>query len=285
MRLLTGLIHPDAGSIEVLGLPFGRRDRHRLFDVGALIESPAFYPFLSGRQNLRELAATGAHVTAGRIEELLELTGLRDRANDKVAGYSLGMKQRLGIAAALLNDPKLLLLDEPANGLDPAGIVAMRETLRHLATLGKTVFISSHLLGEIQQMVDVVGIIAAGRLVRQGPISDLLDAEGTVRVRVPPADLERARTVLGAHLGLEHLATIAEETGWISIQAPADRIGEINRALAVEGIWAIGLETGNDLEMLFLELTRGEAVTSSEGTFFGTAGAQPGSSAPKGRLS
>jgi ABC-2 type transport system ATP-binding protein len=285
MRLLTGLIHPDAGSIEVLGRPFGRRDRHRLFDVGALIESPAFYPFLSGRQNLRELAATGAPVAAGRIEELLELTGLRDRASDKVAGYSLGMKQRLGIAAALLSDPKLLLLDEPSNGLDPAGIVAMRETLRHLATLGKTVFVSSHLLGEVQQMVDVVGIIAAGRLVRQGPIADLLDSEGTVRVRLTAADLERAKTVLDAHLGPDHLSTSADEPGWISVRAPSERIGEINRALADAGIWAIGLETGNDLEMLFLELTRGEPVASSEGTFFGTAGAEAGSGSPKGRLS
>jgi ABC-2 type transport system ATP-binding protein len=285
MRLLTGLIHPDAGSIDVLGKPFGRRDRHRLFDVGALIESPAFYPFLSGRQNLRELAATGAPVTKGRIEELLELTGLRDRANDKVAGFSLGMKQRLGIAAALLSDPKLLLLDEPSNGLDPAGIVAMRETLRRLAELGKTVFVSSHLLGEVQQMVDVVGIIAAGRLVREGPIADVLDSEGTVRVRVTPAELERATAVLGAHVGLEQVSTSDAEPGWISVRITADRIGEINRTLAGAGIWAIGLEAGNDLEMLFLDLTRGEPVTTGEGTFFGTAGAEAGNGAPKGRLS
>jgi ABC-2 type transport system ATP-binding protein len=283
MRLLTGLIHPDAGSIEVLGQPFGRRDRHRLFDVGALIESPAFYPFLSGRQNLRELAASGAPVAAGRIDELLELTGLRDRAGDKVSGYSLGMKQRLGIAAALLSDPKLLLLDEPSNGLDPAGIVAMRETLRRLAEMGKTVFVSSHLLGEIQQMVDVVGIIAAGRLVREGPIGDILDAEGTVRVRVTPADLERAMAVLGEQVGLAQVTRSPAEPGWISVRTPADRIADINRTLAGADIWAIGLESGNDLEMLFLELTRGEPVKSGEGTFFGTAGAEAG--VPKGGLS
>src|SRR6185436_7047941 len=177
MRLLTGLLHPDAGSIELLGRPFTRGDRRRLFEVGALVESPSFYPYLSGRANLQALAADGASVPKGRIEELLELVGLHERARDKVSGYSLGMKQRLGIAGALLSDPKLLLLDEPANGLDPAGIVAMRETLKHLASIGKTVFVSSHLLAEVQVLADVVGIIAAGRLVREGTMEELLGSE------------------------------------------------------------------------------------------------------------
>src|SRR5438552_9933614 len=193
MRLLTGLLHPDAGSIELLGRPFRRGDRQRLFEVGALVESPSFYPYLSGRANLRSLAAAGAPVARGRIEELLELVGLRERANDKVSGYSLGMKQRLGIAGALLSDPRLLLLDEPANGLDPAGIVAMRETLRRLAASGKTVFVSSHILGEVQVMVDMVGIITGGRLVREGPIKELLNDEGVVKVRVRGDELDAAR--------------------------------------------------------------------------------------------
>ena len=280
MRLLTGLIHPDAGSIEMLGRPFGRRDRHRLFEVGALVESPAFYPFLSGRQNLRELAASGARVSAGRVEELLELTGLRERANDKVAGYSLGMKQRLGIAGALLSDPKLLLLDEPANGLDPAGIVAMRDTLRGLAALGKTVFVSSHLLGEIQLMADVVGIIAAGRLVRQGPIDELLDAEGTVRVRVPSADAERAAAVLREFAGEANVTSAP--AGWISVRVGSDRTGEINRTLAAANIWAVGLESGNDLELLFLELTGGSQPQIGGATFFGAAGADAGATSVSG---
>jgi len=271
MRLLTGLIHPDAGSIEVLGRSFGRADRHRLFDVGALIESPAFYPFLTGCQNLRELAASGAPVGRGRIDELLELMGLRDRAGDKVADYSLGMKQRLGIAGALLSDPKLLLLDEPSNGLDPAGIVAMRETLRRLAALGKTVFVSSHLLAEVQQMVDVVGIISAGRLVREGPIDDLLDTGGTVRVRVPSNDVERATTVLSMAVGPENVAKVVAEPEWLTVRATTDRIAEINRELGSAGIWATGLESGNDLEMLFLELT-GERVESPEDVSFGLPG-------------
>ena len=278
MRLLTGLIHPDAGSIELLGRPFGRHDRHRLYNVGALIESPSFYPFLSGRQNLCELAINGAPVGPGRIEELLELTGLRDRAGDAVSTYSLGMKQRLGIAAALLSDPTLLLLDEPANGLDPAGIVAMRETLRHLASIGKTVFVSSHLLAEMQQMADVVGIIAAGRLVREGPIQQLLNAEGTVRVRVATDEVAGATTALAPVAGPGGVTSSVAEPGWLSVRVTPDRSGEVNRVLAGAGIWATGLETGNDLEMLFLELTGGDPVAGGEGTFFGMAGTRPGSS-------
>jgi ABC-2 type transport system ATP-binding protein len=270
MRLLTGLIHADGGTIEILGRPFGRNDRKRLFEVGALIESPAFYPFLSGRRNLIELAATGAPVGPGRVDELLDLVGLRERQNDKVSGYSLGMKQRLGIAGALLSDPKLLLLDEPANGLDPAGIVAMRETLRRLASSGKTVLVSSHLLAEVQQMADVVGIIAAGRLVREGRISDLLNAEGLVRVRVPAPDLERATAILGALAGTENVRAIGDEPGWISVTSTSDRMAEINRTLAGAGIWATGLESGNDLEMLFLELTGGAATPGAAS--FGMAG-------------
>ena len=279
MRLLTGLIHPDGGSIELLGRPFGRRNRHRLFEVGALIESPAFYPFLSGRQNLRELAASGAPASPGRIEELLELTGLRERARDKVSTYSLGMKQRLGIAAALLSDPRLLLLDEPANGLDPAGMAAMRETLRHLASIGKTVFVSSHLLGEMQQMADIVGIIAAGRLVREGPIAQLLNEEGSVRVQVAPEQAGTAAEALGALFG-SALVTISDpEPGWLAVRAAPDRASEINRALAAAGIWASGLESGHDLEMLFLSLTGAEPTPGGEGTFFGLAGTMAGTTA------
>ncbi len=279
MRLLTGLIHPDGGRIELLGKPFGRNDRRRLFDVGALIESPAFYPFLSGRQNLRELAVNGAPVSPGRVEELLELTGLRDRAGDKVSTYSLGMKQRLGIAAALLSDPALLLLDEPANGLDPAGIVAMRETLRQLASTGKTVFVSSHLLAEMQQMADIVGIIAAGRLVREGPIQELLNAEGIVRVRVPPEQLAAAAAALGSIDGPDGVTSSLAEPGWLSVRVTPDRTGEVNRILGEAGIWATGLESGNDLEMLFLGLTGGQPAPFGEGTFLGTAGVSPGSGA------
>lgn len=256
MRLLTGLIRADGGSIELLGRPFGTRDRHRLFDVGALVESPAFYPYLGGRQNLRELAATGARTSATRIEELLELVGLRDRAGDRVSSYSMGMKQRLGIAAALLSDPKLLLLDEPSNGLDPAGIVAMRELLRNLTSTGKTVFVSSHILGEVRQMVDVVGIIAAGRLVREGPIESLLAGQGVVRARVAQEQVAAALQALAAMAPPDAVGS-DPEPGWLTVRVEPDRASDVTRVLAQAGIYVSGLESGSDLESLFLELTGG----------------------------
>src|SRR5256885_4891887 len=227
MRLLTGLLHPDAGTIELLGRPFGRGDRRRLFDVGALVESPSFYPYLSGRANLRALAATGAPTPKRRVDELLDLLGLHDRANDAVSRYSLGMKQRLGIAAALLSDPKLLLLDEPANGLDPAGIVAMRDTLRQLAASGKTVFVSSHILGEVEQLVDVVGIIAAGRLGREGPLDALPSGGGGVRARVPPVPVEAAIAVLTSLPDVGAVAPSPDGHRWGTIRLPPERAAAV----------------------------------------------------------
>jgi ABC-2 type transport system ATP-binding protein len=278
MRLFTGLLHPDSGTIDLLGQPFNRGDRKRLFDVGALVESPSFYPYLSGRQNLDVLAEAGAKVPKGRVEELLELVGLRDRARDKLSGYSLGMKQRLGIAGALLSDPKLLLLDEPANGLDPAGIVAMRETLRRLAGSGKTIFVSSHLLGEVRVLADVVGIIAAGRLVREGTLDSLLREQGVVRVRVPHDRADAARAVL-QRVARTDTAPSTDGEAWLAVHVEPHRAGEINRILADAAIYASGLESGTDLEMLFLELTGGSGA-SNEGTF-GIAGVAAGT-APGG---
>ena len=269
MRLLTGLIHVDGGSIEMLGRPFGRGDRRRLFEVGALVETPTFYPYLSGRENLRALAAAGPKTPKNRVSEVLELVGLTERGGDKVSRYSLGMKQRLGIAGALLSDPKLLLLDEPANGLDPAGIVAMRETLKHFASTGKTVFVSSHLLAEVQQLADVVGIIAKGKLVREGTMKDLLATEGVVRVRVTPDEIPRAVEILTAMTGPDQVAVSTSEHGWLAVQIPQDRSSEMNRALSQAGIYASGLEAGNDLEELFLSLTRSEAGTDPDGMFAG----------------
>ncbi len=256
MRILTGLIHADAGQVELLGRPYRRRDRQRLFEIGSLIESPSFYPFLSGRENLRALAATGGQTSSSRVDELLTLVNLRDRAGDRVSGYSLGMKQRLGIAGALLSDPKLLLLDEPANGLDPAGIVGMRDTLRALAAAGKTVFVSSHILSEVQVLADVVGIIARGRLVREGTIESLLREEGAIRVRVELAEVTTAAPVLErlAGSGTVELET-GPEGGWLTVKVDPNRSSELNHALADAGVYASRIEGGTTLESLFLELT------------------------------
>jgi ABC-2 type transport system ATP-binding protein len=276
MRVLTGLIHADGGTVEILGKPFKRGDRRRLFEVGALVESPTFYPYLSARANLRELAASGAPVPSKRIEELLDLVGLCDRANDKVQDYSMGMKQRLGIAAALLNDPKLLLLDEPANGLDPAGIVAMRDTLRALASQGKTVLISSHLLAEIQVMADTVGIIASGKLIREGPLKELLSMQAVVKVRIQPNQVDAAIGTLAPLFAAERLTETDREEGWLTVHIAPDRAQEVSQKLAGAGIYVSGMESGTDLEMLFLELTGGQAITG-EGTFVGLGGTANGS--------
>ena len=282
MRILTGLVHADAGKVELLGKPVGRGDRRQLFGVGALIEAPSFYPFLSGRENLRALAATGAPTPASRVDELRTLVNLRDRAGDKVSGYSLGMKQRLGIAGALLSDPRLLLLDEPANGLDPAGIAGMRDTLRALAAAGKTVLVSSHILSEVQQLADVVGIIARGRLVREGRIEQLLREEGSVRGRVTPGEVPAAGATLEAVAGPGNVrAETGPEGGWLEVRIDPDRAGELNRALAAAGVWASRLEVGTNLEELFLELTgTGRDVGAPPGSM-----SPPGSMPPPGSMS
>ncbi len=256
MRLLVGLIRPDAGTLEVLGKPYTWRDRHQLFGVGALIEAPSFYPFLSGRENLRAAAATGAPVTRGRVDELLGMVGLRERAGDKVGNYSLGMKQRLGIAAALLSDPTLLLLDEPANGLDPGGIVGMRDALRQLAAAGKTVLVSSHILPEVQQMADVVGIVAKGKLVREGRVEDLLASAALVRARIAPGETAAARTAATARFGPDAVSVTSGGDGsWLEVRTDGSRSAELNQVLAQAGVYVSRLEPGSDLESLFLELT------------------------------
>ena len=263
LRLLVGLLRPDAGSLTLFGRPYEWRDRRRLFAVGSLIETPSFYPYLSGRDNLRVLAAAGPPTPSARVDEVLEYVGMTGRSRDKVSAYSLGMKQRLGIAAALLSDPQLLLLDEPANGLDPAGIVAMRESLRFLTSLGKTVVISSHILPEIEQLADVVGIIDRGRLLREGPLSSLLEETGRVRVRVAVDEMPRAAEVLRRLAPDRPLygQDGGDGAGWFTVGVSSDRAQEINRSLAEVGIFASGLEPGSDLESLFLEITRPGAGT------------------------
>ncbi len=183
LRMLLGLVHPTAGEGTVLGQSMDRPEGY-LSKVGALIESPAFYPGLSGRANLTALGVLGGHPT-GRVGGLLEQVGLGDRGEDRYRSYSLGMKQRLGIAAALLADPELLILDEPTNGLDPAGIRDMRDLLRALADSGPTVVISSHLLAELEQVADWLVVVEHGRRVYQGSVRDFM-ADGTASVLLRP---------------------------------------------------------------------------------------------------
>ncbi|MBX7160131.1 MAG: ABC transporter ATP-binding protein [Acidimicrobiia bacterium] len=203
IRLALGLVRPAAGTVEILGRRLGSRDYHRsLHQVGSLIEGPALYKALSGKRNLevhaRYLGLDGAD---RRIAEVLDLVGLTGREREKVKRYSLGMRQRLGLALALLPNPRLLILDEPTNGLDPAGIVEFRELIRRFPETGITVMLSSHLLGEVQQACDHVGIINYGRMVMAGPTAEVVAsaAAGAGRsylVEVDPADLPRALEVL-----------------------------------------------------------------------------------------
>jgi ABC-2 type transport system ATP-binding protein len=274
MRILVGLIRPDAGTIHLLGSPYDRRDRRRLFGVGSLIETPSFYPYLTGRENVRVFAAAGPYTPLRRIDEVLDSVGLRDRASTKVKTYSLGMKQRLGIAVALVSDPQLLLLDEPGNGLDPAGIVAMRELLRFLTSQGKTVLVSSHILPEVQQLADVVGIIDRGRIVREGPLAKLLAESAHVRVRVAEEEIGRALELLaGAQAAPEPVNLADGGARWISVRVRPEQAQEVNRRLAQGGVFASGLESRSELEQVFLALT---TTAPSPGTHLGPAWGQVG---------
>jgi ABC-2 type transport system ATP-binding protein len=250
IRLLLGLLRADAGRAHLLG------DRvpcpGRLGEIGAMVEEPAFYPWLSGRRNLRVLAGTGARGPAGAVGEALERAGLAEAADAKVKTYSQGMRQRLGLAAALLRRPRLLLLDEPANGLDPAGIREFRTMLRQLGDAGTTVFLSSHLLGEVERVCDRVAIVDRGRLVEVGATGELGRGEERVRVVVRPA---------------EEGAALALLAGWpVQVQSPgvllvAARSGrEVNQALARGGVFAESVAPDRSgLEERFLAITQGEA--------------------------
>ena len=251
IRMALGLIRPSAGSVEVLGRDVQRHGSRVLPRVGALVEAPALYPYLSGRDNLRVFAGVLGGVPRRRLDEVLELVGLAGRQRDRVRSYSLGMKQRLGVATALLNDPELLVLDEPANGLDPAGIVEMRDLLRQLADAGKTVFISSHVLAEVQQICDRVAIVHLGQLVRLAPVAELLAGQGEFAVRLddPHAAL---RFVQGQPWG----GSARLEDGMLVTPSPTGEGRDLMRALAGEGHWPdVVRERQRNLEEIFLSLT------------------------------
>jgi ABC-type multidrug transport system ATPase subunit len=196
IRMLLGLITADSGEMAVLGRPVPQHLPEVIGSVGAIVEQPKFFPAFSGRRNL-QLLAQGIGAPAARVDQVLAEVGLGDRGRDRFRSYSLGMRQRLAIAATLLKDPELLIFDEPTNGLDPAGIHEIRATMRGLADSGRTVLVSSHILTEVQQVADTVSIIGRGRLLAEGDVADILarGAQETVRVRVP--DPARAAHLLG----------------------------------------------------------------------------------------
>jgi len=256
IRVLLGLTRADAGSMALLGYEVPRHRDLALARVGAIVDEPRFHGHLTGRENLQILAAArepGAHP---RIEPSLERVGMLHRADDRVAKYSMGMRQRLGVAACLLGDPQLLVLDEPMNGLDPAGMHEMRDMIRSLVGEGRTVVLSSHLLDEVQRTCDAVAIVDRGQVIRQGPINELL-AGTSLLIQIDCSQPESARSVLQAspfggqiELGADGLGiTLPAGTG-------RDAIAEINRVLVEAGIAVYRLqEMQASLESWFLAVT------------------------------
>jgi ABC-2 type transport system ATP-binding protein len=248
-RLLLGLVRPDAGQAWTLGSRVPCPER--LLEIGAIVEEPAFYPWLSGRRNLEILGDAGGPVPAGAVDEALELAGIVTAANRKVKTYSQGMRQRLGLAAAVLRRPALALLDEPANGLDPSGIRELRDLLRRLSDAGTTVFLSSHLLGEVEQVCHRVAVIDRGRLVSVGAVDQLGGADDRIRVSVQPTETSRARAALS------NWAVTADAGGQLLVAGAGGR--EVNQALVAAGIFASALSTERlSLEERFLTMTEGE---------------------------
>ena len=258
IRILLGLVAPDAGQVRVLGADVPRGLPAVVGSVGALVESPQLFPSFSGRRNL-QILATLAGLPSTRVKEMLELVGLDDRADDRVKGYSLGMRQRLAIAATMLKSPELLILDEPTNGLDPAGMVEVRELVRRLGSDGRTtVFLSSHLLAEVEAVCDAVTILSRGRLIASGPVSQVLAMAGTqAQLSLRIAEAGRALAVLADH-GIAGTQTAPD-----ALVVASDSGAAVNAALGAQGLWASEIKPVRpDLEQAFLDLT-GQAEVGS----------------------
>ncbi|MGH3003623.1 MAG: ABC transporter ATP-binding protein [Gaiellaceae bacterium] len=252
LRMLLGLIRPTAGAVRLFGRDPMLDGARALDGVAGFVEGPRFYPYLSGRRNLRLLADLDGGARPGRIDEVLDAVDLRDRAGDRVGGYSHGMRQRLGIAAALLRDPQLLLLDEPATGLDPAGMRDMRQLVKRLAAEGITILLSSHLLAEVEELCNRVAIIRRGRIVYEGRLDELL-ATATGGYRLRTSEPERARALL---LGRPGVADVEVVDGELRFQADERSLEAATVALgeAHIGFSALVPHTAT-LEELFLDLT------------------------------
>lgn len=270
IRMLVDLIKPTEGAIRICGYDVQRQHNEALRHVGCIVENPELYPYLTGLENLEHFARMLPGVTEERIREVIAIVGMDERIGDRVKTYSLGMRQRLGIAQALLGNPKLLILDEPTNGLDPQGIKELREFIRRLAATGLSLFVSSHLLSEIQQMCDRVAIISHGEVIRVGEVSALIDDSAATAIwRVAPN--KPALDILRAWPGVELAAEPAgaPDTGEAAKGTVAavvtrlnpDIIPDLTKALVQAKIAIHGIEIKlPTLEDLFLKLTEGERI-------------------------
>ena len=266
LRMLFGLIRPDAGQLRVFGNSWAQEGPRALDGVAGFVESPRFYPYLSGGQNLALLAGLDAGDATSRIGDVLDVVELADRAMDKVAGYSFGMRQRLGVAASLLREPKLLVLDEPANGLDPAGIRDMRALVKRLAASGLTVLLSSHNMGEVEEICDNVTIMRTGRVAYHGSITQLRALAPDPAHRLHTSDDPQALAIAGSHPAL----TISDHgERWLTVRAPQAEVDAYVISLGAAKIAVRSLELDlAPLESLFFMLTEtgpgdGDTVTGA----------------------
>ena len=254
IRMLLGLVRADSGTMSIFGQEIPQRLPEIVGRVGAIVESPKFFPAFTGRKNLQLLAEAIGRPPA-IVELVLEQTSLGERGKDKYRTYSLGMKQRLAIAATLLKEPDLLIFDEPTNGLDPAGIREIRNTMRSLGEQGKTVLVSSHILDEVEQVADTVSIIGHGRLLASGPVADVIGDQTATSIRVGVADLVTAHSIL-ADSGL----TVRQDGGMLLVTGVSDG-SQITEYLAAHDLFVSELTPVRaDLESVFLELTADEGL-------------------------
>ena len=263
IRMLVGLARPDHGHVRIRGFDIGRHFEQAMGHVGCIVESPDLYRYLTGRENLLHFARMLPRGSAQRIDELARLVALSERLDDKVSTYSLGMRQRLGIAQALLGNPDVLILDEPANGLDPAGIREIRQLVRHLAgERGISVFVSSHLLSEIELMCDRIAIIHRGRTLATGPVRELLDRMASDRVRLTARPAARARELLAPFGTVDNASGgEGEGEGVLHVRILKENVPAALRALAGAGVDVFAVERPMpSLEEAFLEITGGQTV-------------------------
>jgi ABC-2 type transport system ATP-binding protein len=268
IRMLLGLISPTAGRALLFGMDNAYQLPAILPRIGAIVETPVFYPYLSGLDNLRVIAAGSGMASGGvndrRIQEVLEIVELRTYEKLAYRKYSLGMKQRLGIAAALLTDPELVMLDEPTNGLDPAGVIEIRRLIKRLSALGKTIFLSSHILYEVQQVCNRVAILKKGNLLKQGNVAELLASSQQVEVRMNRDEetqyalylIQQIQAQGAEWIANAHVERNSHDQSILIIDAPVDRSAEINALLANKNVFAAEIHPrAGSLEDLYLEVT------------------------------